>query len=212
MFQTNYAILMPPGCPTLLVHKSGARSISRTKPFEQDDGGELNMLFSKVLIAIASGATIGFGIGHFFVPRAWNWYSYIDVQATELIIAVRAINIFFSLSLVLFGLINILLIFGGKSNRYSILVVLVATSILWSVRVLLQIIYPQGSTNIVLQYGMLFSFILIWLCYLIALYNVMAQSNFGQQSLRPDSGQWPSWVNVCVADRLWFRAQNELIA
>jgi len=83
----------------------------------------------KIFVMIGNCASIGFGVWHFFVPRLWNWYAYIDSHATELVIAVRAINVFFSLSLVLFGIINILLIYGGNSNRYSIIVVLAASSV-----------------------------------------------------------------------------------
>lgn len=85
-------------------------------------------LLVKVLVTIGSSASIGFGIWHFFVPKAWKWYSYIDINATELVVAVRAINVFFSLSLLLFGIINLLFIYGDKSNRYSLIVVLAATS------------------------------------------------------------------------------------
>ena len=74
-------------------------------------------LLVKIFVMIGSSASIGFGIWHFFVPRAWNWFSYIDIDATELVAAVRAINVFFSLSLVLFGVVNVLLIYGDKSNR-----------------------------------------------------------------------------------------------
>lgn len=56
---------------------------------------------AKILVLISSVASIGFGIWHFFVPTIWKWYSYIDINATELVAAVRAINVFFSLSLVL---------------------------------------------------------------------------------------------------------------
>ena len=88
----------------------------------------------KILVTIGSMASIGFGIWHFFVPKAWNWFSYIDAKATELIVAVRAINVFFSLSLVLFGILNLLFAYGGKANRYSIIVMLAATCILWLTR------------------------------------------------------------------------------
>ena len=131
--------------------------------------------FVKVLITIGSSASIGFGIWHFFVPRVWNWYSYIAPKATELIIAVRAINVFFSLSLVLFGALNMLFSLGDKANRYSIIVMLVATCILWLTRLVFQIVYPQGSINPVLQYGMLAAFIIINLCYLISLFMVVSQ-------------------------------------
>lgn len=126
-------------------------------------------LLVKIFVMIGSGASIGFGVWHFFVPGWWNWYAYIDSHAAELIIAVRAINIFFSLSLVLFGLVNIIMVCGGKSNQFSIIVLLAATSLLWLTRVFLQVIYPQGSLYPGLQYGLLAAFSLVALCYVISL-------------------------------------------
>ena len=130
----------------------------------------------KILVSIGSAASIGFGVWHFFVPKAWNWYSYIDSRATELIAAVRAINVFFSLSLVLFGIVNILLVYGDRSNRYSIIVMLTATCILWLTRVIFQVVYPQGSLYPHLQYGMLSAFVIVTLCYLISLLIVLFQN------------------------------------
>jgi hypothetical protein len=135
-------------------------------------------LLVKILVTFGSNASIGFGIWHFFVPKAWKWYSYIDTNATELVVAVRAINVFFSLSLVLFGIVNMLLVYGDKSNRYSIIVVLAATCILWLTRSSFQIIYPQGSLYPGLQYGMLSAFVIIFLCYMIALIFIVLQKNF----------------------------------
>lgn len=132
-------------------------------------------LLVKNLVGIGSCVSIGFGIWHFFVPRLWKWYSYIDPSATELILAVRALNAFFSLSLVLFGLINILFLYGNHSNRYSMIVMLAATSILWLTRLSFQVIYPQGSLYPGLQYGMLSAFIIVSLCYVISLVLVVAQ-------------------------------------
>lgn len=133
----------------------------------------MGSLFNRILIATGSVASIGFGIWHFYVPKDWRWYSYIDAQATELIVAIQAINIFFSLALILFGLMNIALIVGNKPDTYSIAIVLTATCILWFTRVLLQIIRPQGSMNPVLQYAMLSSFVLVFLCYAIPLVIVL---------------------------------------
>ena len=129
-------------------------------------------LLVKILVMIGSSASIGFGIWHFFVPKVWKWYSYIESNATELVAAVRAINAFFSLSLILFGLINIILVYGDRSNKFSIIVVLAATCVLWLTRVFFQIIYPQGSLYPGLQYGMLAAFIIIFLCYTFSLYIV----------------------------------------
>lgn len=123
----------------------------------------------KALVIAGSAASIGFGIWHFTVPQAWKWYSYINADATELVAAVRAINVFFSLSLVLFGIMNILLVYGDRSNRYSVLVVLAATCALWLSRVALQLLYPQGTLYPGLQYGMLSAFLVVTLCYAIPL-------------------------------------------
>jgi hypothetical protein len=132
-------------------------------------------LLVKILVTVGSVSSIGFGVWHFFVPSIWNWYSYIDVNATELVVAIRAINVFFSLSLVLFGVVNILFIYGDQSNRYSITVMLAVTCILWLTRVVFQVIYPQGSVSPLLQYGMLSAFIIVSLCYIISLYIVVTQ-------------------------------------
>lgn len=132
-------------------------------------------LIAKILVMMGSTASIGFGIWHFFVPTLWKWYSYIDSSATELVLAIRAINVFFSLSLVLFGIVNLLFIYGDKANRYSIIVMLAATGVLWLTRLIFQLIYPQGSMNPVLQYGMLVAFMIVTLCYLISLYIMVSQ-------------------------------------
>jgi hypothetical protein len=126
-------------------------------------------------VIFGSSASIGLGIWHFFVPKAWMWYSYIDANATELVAAVRAINAFFSLSLVLFGIVNILLIYGDRSNSYSIIVMLAATCILWLTRLSFQVIYPQGSLYPGLQYGMLSAFMIVTLCYIISLISMLFQ-------------------------------------
>ena len=126
-------------------------------------------LLVKILVTIGSAASIGFGLWHFTVPRVWKWYGYIDAQATELVAAVRAVNIFFSLCLVLFGAINLLLVHSGRSDRYAIIVVLAANGILWLTRVVLQLVYPQGSLNPALRYGMLAAFVFVFLCYIVSL-------------------------------------------
>ncbi|MBP7963757.1 MAG: hypothetical protein KA003_17355 [Caldilineaceae bacterium] len=133
----------------------------------------------KILVMIGSTASIGFGVWHFSVPQTWKWYSYMDGNATELVAAVRAINAFFSLSLVLFGIVNILLVYGDKSNRYSVMVMLAATSILWLTRLSLQVIHPQGSLVPGLQYGMLFAFAMVSLCYIIPLVIVVNSKTVG---------------------------------
>jgi hypothetical protein len=131
-----------------------------------------------MLMTFGSAASIGFGIWHFFVPRVWDWYSYMDASATELPVAVGAVNVFFSLSLVLFGLMNLLMAYGN-ANRYSLLVVLGATCVLWATRVVMQVIYPQGSMSPLLQYGMLGAFALVLACYAASLALVLFDRGLG---------------------------------
>jgi hypothetical protein len=78
---------------------------------------------------------------------------------------------------VLFGIVNLLLIYGNKSNRYSIIVMLAATCIMWVTRSVFQLIYPQGSISPVLQYGMLSAFIIISLCYIVSLLIMVSQKS-----------------------------------
>lgn len=128
-----------------------------------------------ILITFGSVISIAFGIWHFFVPGIWNWYSFIDSKATELIIAVRAINIFFSLLLVLLGIANILFVFRAIQDRFSTMILFSISTILWATRLILQLTYPQGSQNPVIQYSMLFTFTLVLACFAISLFLVVIQ-------------------------------------
>jgi len=122
-------------------------------------------MLSKILCTIGSTITIGFGIWHFFVPRIYNWYSYIDKNAQELTAAVRAVNVFFSLSLVLIGVVNLIFAFCLKDTKQGFAVMMAMSMVLWLVRVVLQIVYPQGSMSPALQYGMLTCFIIVLLLF-----------------------------------------------
>ena len=139
----------------------------------------MDTLLTRILMTLGSAASIGFGIWHFFVPKMWNWYSYMDASATELVLAVRAINVFFSLSLVLFGLMNLLMAYGQRANRYSVLVALGATCILWVARAVMQLVSPQGSMSPALQYGMLGAFAAVLACYSASLVMVLLDKNPG---------------------------------
>lgn len=125
------------------------------------------------LVLLGSLSSIGFGVWHLFVPGIWHWYSYMRSDATELVLAVRAINVFFSVSLILFGLVNAALVLGNRSNAYSMAVVLGATTALWLLRVVMQVVYPQGTINPALRYGMLAAFVVVLLCHLLSLAIVL---------------------------------------
>lgn len=138
----------------------------------------MNNSLLKICSTFGSLVSIGFGIWHFFVPGIWNWNSYIDEAATELVIAVRAINIFFSLLLVLLGFANILFVFRNPVDKFSTAVILAVSAILWTTRLMLQLIYPQGSQNPVIQYSMLTIFTLVWLCFALSFILVLKETRF----------------------------------
>jgi hypothetical protein len=126
-------------------------------------------MIARILALIGSIVTIGFGVWHFFVPRAYKWYGYIQTEVTELVRAVRAINVFFSLSLVLLGGLTIVFGFAKQSTSFAFKAMLIVMCILWLTRVALQIVSPQGSMNIALQWGMLAAFTCASLLFLAAL-------------------------------------------
>jgi hypothetical protein len=134
----------------------------------------MNILYRSIT-SLGSIITIAFGSWHFFVPRIWDWYAYIPASAPELVAAVRAINFFFSLSLVLFGAVSLILVNHPSANRFTIIVILSALSFLWLARVGLQVIFPQGSLDPVIQYGMLALFIVTTLCFIIPLGKIIYQ-------------------------------------
>lgn len=127
-----------------------------------------------ILTVIGSAISIGFGIWHFFIPNIWNWYSYIVPEATELVIAIRAINFFFSLLLILLGVANMLLVFRKLQDRFSNIVILSISIILWTTRVILQLVYPQGSQNSIIQYSMLLIFGVVLACFALSLLLILS--------------------------------------
>jgi len=126
-------------------------------------------MYYNIMIYLGSIVSIGFGVWHFFVPTIWKWYSYIDIKAPELVLAVRATNIFFSLSLVLIGVMNMVLVSSEHSSKHTIITILAVNIILWLIRVVLQIVAPQGKISFYIQYGMLSTFVLILILYVAAL-------------------------------------------
>ena len=119
----------------------------------------------RIFATVAGAVSIGFGVWHFFVPKLYDWYRYIAEEATELVVAVRAINFFFSASLVLFGLIAIIFVWSSKVDVFSLRLILIANAILWLSRLVFQIVFPQGSAWPAVQYGMLAAFIMVFCLY-----------------------------------------------
>jgi hypothetical protein len=88
-----------------------------------------------VLLTIGSTITIGFGGWHLFVPVIWDWYSYFPADASELVVAVRAINIFFSISLMIFGAIMLVFMYRKPVTAFYARSISISLSLLWGIRV-----------------------------------------------------------------------------
>jgi hypothetical protein len=86
-------------------------------------------------------------------------------NAPELTIAVRAINIFFSISLIVSGVLMLLFTFRKPMDGFHARNMSVSLAVVWAVRVVVQIVSPQGTLSPLLQYGMLTAFILVFLLF-----------------------------------------------
>jgi uncharacterized membrane protein YidH (DUF202 family) len=118
-----------------------------------------------VLLTIGSAITICFGAWHLFVPAIWDWYSYIDSEAHELVVAVRAINVFFSMSLVVAGAVMLVFLHRKPMVTFYARSISISLTLLWGLRVALQLIWPQGSITPALQYGMLGVFVMVFVLF-----------------------------------------------
>jgi hypothetical protein len=129
------------------------------------------MLF-KVLLIIGSTITISFGAWHLFVPAIWNWYSYFPKEARELVVAVRAINLFFSVSLIVFGAIMLVFLYRKPLAVFYVRSIAACLALLWCIRSITQVIWPQGSINPVIQFGMLGIFIVTFLLFVTSTFLI----------------------------------------
>lgn len=123
----------------------------------------------RLLVIVPSVVTIGFGTWHFVVPSVWDWYGAIVPEATELVLAVRAINFLFSLCLVLQGGVTLALVLRHPPERFALTLMLGASIILWGSRVVLQLVYPQGTPIPGVAPGMLVTFVVTFLAFAAAL-------------------------------------------
>jgi hypothetical protein len=110
---------------------------------------------------IAGGAVaLGFGIWHFAVPALYRWWSYVPGAPETLVAAVDATNFFFSFSLCLIGVTNIVMPLITDASQPVSKYWLWANVVLWTSRVVYQLVKPQGSHNPALQWGMTAAFML----------------------------------------------------
>jgi hypothetical protein len=110
---------------------------------------------------IGGAAALGFGVWHFAVPELYGWWSYVPDAPETLIAAVNATNFFFSFSLSMIGLTNIVMPLITDAAEPVSTYWLWANVGLWTTRVIYQLVAPQGSHSPALQWGMAGAFILI---------------------------------------------------
>jgi len=136
-----------------------------------DEGGADGSLDFSVgdICQIAGGAAaLGFGLWHFAVPSIYGWQSYVPDAPKSLVDAVAATNFFFSLSLSLVGAANVVSPFIPGSSTPARRSWLWTNVGLWTTRAVYQLIYPQGTHNAALQWGMTGAFVVTDLLFLAA--------------------------------------------
>ena len=109
---------------------------------------------------IGGAVALGFGIWHFAVPALYRWRSYVPDAPDSLVRAVDATNFFFSFSLCLIGVTNVVMPLITNAAEPISRYWLWANVGLWTARVAYQLVKPQGSHNPTLQWGMVAAFVL----------------------------------------------------
>jgi hypothetical protein len=77
----------------------------------------------------------------------------------------------------LMAAVNVLLVLAREPSRYVLQVVLAASTLLWVARVVMQLLFPQGSMRPALQYGMLATFLALAAAY-AASFSVLMRRTF----------------------------------
>ncbi|MHA1446566.1 MAG: hypothetical protein ACTSSN_07740 [Candidatus Heimdallarchaeaceae archaeon] len=99
----------------------------------------------KIVILVGSIITLGFAIWHFLVPWKYRLFSHMPNISKDLVNTIKATNFFFALSLLLLGSLSLIVTSWLWENTLIVKIVLVMMSILWTARVIYQIIKPQGK-------------------------------------------------------------------
>lgn len=126
----------------------------------------------KVVILVGSIITLGFAVWQFLVPWKFKWFSYMPNISKELENSIKATNFLFALSLLLLGSLSLIVTSWLWENTLIVKIVLVIMSILWTARVVYQIIKPQGKMIQHLSTIILGAFIITDLLFVIPMFIV----------------------------------------
>ena len=140
------------GASFVLPHMVSAQSLGGS--------GGIGLSLGDVSQVIGGAVALGFGIWHFAVPALYRWQSYAPGAPDSLVTAVGATNFFFSFSLSMIGLTNIVMPFITDAAAPISRFWLWANVGLWTSRVVYQLVKPQGSHSPALQWGMTAAFTL----------------------------------------------------
>jgi len=83
---------------------------------------------------------------------------------------------------VMLGVANVLSVLNISKGKFQTIIIISISVLLWLVRVILQVIYPQGSRNQVIQYGMLLVFIIVFLCFAITLFLLLKTTDCREEA------------------------------
>jgi len=126
----------------------------------------------KIVILVGSMITLGFAVWHFLVPWKYKWFSYMPNISKDLENSIKATNFFYALSLLLLGSLSLIVTSWLWENTLIVRIVLVMMSILWTARVVYQIIKPQGKMIQHISTIMLGTYIITDLLFIIPMFIV----------------------------------------
>jgi hypothetical protein len=140
----------------------GASLVLPSPVSAQSLGGSagIGLSVGDVTQVVGGVVALGFGLRHFAVPALYRWQSYVPDAPDSLVRAVDATNFFFSFSLSMIGLTNIVMPFITDAAAPISRFWLWASVGLWTSRVVCQLVKPQGSQSPALQWGMSAAFVL----------------------------------------------------
>ena len=123
---------------------------------------------SKVFYYIGVLMSMLMGVWHFFVPRMFQWYSYIPREYEVLVVSINWVNLCFSL--LLSGISLILLLWHKKvlACNQEAITIYGFLVIVWIFRVIIAIINPcPPEANVWLSYGQFAASVFIMIMLLV---------------------------------------------
>lgn len=132
------------------------------------------MKVHKVMYYVGAIISLLIGLGHFFVPWLFNWYSYIPSSYQNLMVSIDYVNLCFSF--MLFCLSVLVLIWGKKvfTGNVEAITVFGFLTLVWVFRLFIAIVNPVPLEPVAaVAYGQFAGSVIVAVSLLIPLLKVI---------------------------------------